>query len=313
MLDSFKDEKTDTFRQLNKLLKSKSIVSDFAPFSSYSPVYIETNECQRGVLSKLDVAGKDVLCVTSSADFAFNALASGARKVTTFDKNKFAKYVLALKIATIKTYYSASGYSRFWLKDSPDYLSKRLFNDIKNYLSPRDYEFWTYVFQDNFNLRESNFIRKTMYGTYNMQNKYNIYYNNYYYLLLRQALLKEPIITYDLDITDIFNIKESFDVIYLSNILQYYKEIELLKDADTVHKFLNNLKRLMVKPGGVVSVNYCYWANLLEFCDFLDTTLEDLVNILTLKYPSEYDLQTFSTVFDDTLEGICLTRKRALK
>ena len=35
MLDYFKDEKTDTFRQLNKLLKSKSIVSDFALFSSY--------------------------------------------------------------------------------------------------------------------------------------------------------------------------------------------------------------------------------------------------------------------------------------
>ena len=65
----------------------------------------------------------------------------------------------------------------------------------------------------------------------------------------------------------------------------------------------------MVKPGGVVSVSYCYWANLLEFCDSLDITLEDLVNILTLKYPSEYDLQTFSTVFDDTLEGVCLTRK----
>lgn len=313
MFEYFKDEKAETFRHLNKLLKSKTIVSDFAPFSTYAPVYVETNECQKGVLSRLDVSNKDVLCVTSSADFAFNSLASGASKVTTFDKNKFAKYVLALKVATVKTYYSALGYSRFWLKDSPDYLSERLFNDIKGNLSKEYYEFWAYAFKDGFDIRESDFIRNTMYGTKTMQNKYNLYYEKDYYLRLRQALLKTGITSYDLDITEIFKIKKTFDVIYLSNILQYYQDIDLLNDIDTVHNFLNDLKRLMVNPGGVVSVNYCYWDKLLQFCDTLDTEIVDLVNILTLKYPADYDLKTFSTVFDDTLEGVCLTRKRDIK
>lgn len=106
-------------KMLEKLLKNKTATNDFAPFTNYSPTYLVTNENQNAALKEFDVKDKDILCVTSSGDFAFNALSLGARKVVTFDLNKFAKYVLDLKVATVKTYPDEKLYAGFWLSNSP--------------------------------------------------------------------------------------------------------------------------------------------------------------------------------------------------
>ena len=110
-------------KMLEKLLKKKTFKVDFADFTKYAPTYLATNENQASALENFDVKDKDVLCVTSSGDFVFNALSLGARKVVTFDINKFARYVLDLKVATIKTYPNVKLYAGFWLSNSPYFLS----------------------------------------------------------------------------------------------------------------------------------------------------------------------------------------------
>ena len=302
-------------KMLEKLLKNKTARRDFAPFTNYSPTYVVTNENQTAALKEFDVKDKDILCVTSSGDFAFNALSLGARKVVTFDINKFAKYVLDLKVATVKTYPEAKLYAGFWLSNSPDYLSYNKFLEIRGNLNKEDYDFWTYVytFLNNANntLNNTDFFRNTIYNTNVLQERFNLYYRELYYEQLRRSLLTTKIDSNDLDITKINTLKSNyqFDVVYLSNIIQYYATINGLDSKEKVYKFLEEVKKELLRNNGTLVASYNFFGNLVEFIDNLAFDPKDATNYLILKYPEEYKLTTIAGTCPDLDDGICLSKK----
>lgn len=302
-------------RKLDKLLKNSTLVSDFADFTKYSPTYLATNENQAAILENIDVEDKNVLCVTASGDFTLNALAKGARKVVTFDKNIFAKYVLALKLATIKTYNQENLYESFWFNDSPYYLSYTKFLEISGNLDLESFQFWNYVFtflnKRGILLSNTDFFRNTMYNLISIQSKYNIYYEEKSYQKLREKVLSREVISYDMDITKLLELKDKyqFDVVYLSNILQYYATIRGIDSKDKVYLFLERIKKDLIRNNGTLGVSYCYFNNLLEFRDTLSEDISDVSNYLFLKYPSMYKLVIFPGVYEAFDDGLCLTRK----
>lgn len=303
-------------KMLEKLLKNKTATNDFAPFTNYSPTYLVTNENQNAALKEFDVKDKDILCVTSSGDFAFNALSLGARKVVTFDINKFAKYVLDLKVATVKTYPEAKLYAGFWLSNSPDYLSYDKFLEIRVNLSRESYDFWTYVytFLNNANntLNNTDFFRNTIYNTNVLQERFNLYYRELYYEQLRRSILTTKIDSYDLDITKINTLKSNyqFDVVYLSNIIQYYATIKGLDSKEKVYDFLESVKKELLRKDGTLVVSYNFFSNLIEFFESLNFDVKDVTNYLILKYPEDYKLIDISGLCSDLDDGICLSRKK---
>ena len=302
-------------KMLEKLLKNKTATNDFAPFTNYSPTYLVTNENQTAALKEFDVKDKDILCVTSSGDFAFNALSLGARKVVTFDINKFAKYVLALKVATVKTYPDEKLYAGFWLSNSPYFLSYNKFLEIRGNLSKDAFDFWTYVytFLNNANntLNNTDFFRNIIYNTNILQEKYNLYYKATYYEQLRNSILTTKIDSYDLDITKINTLKSDyqFDVVYLSNIIQYYATINGLNSKEKVYKFLEVVKKELLRNNGTLVASYNFFGNLVEFIDNLAFDPNDVTNYLILKYPKVYKLITIAGLCPDLDDGICLSRK----
>ena len=302
-------------KALEKLLKNNTPTNDFAPFTNYSPTYLVTNENQNAALENFDVKDKDILCVTSSGDFAFNALSLGARKVVTFDINKFAKYVLALKVATVKTYPDEKLYAGFWLSNSPYFLSYNKFLEIRGNLSKDAFDFWTYVytFLNNANntLDNTNFFRNIIYNTNTLQEKYNLYYKATYYEQLRNSILTTKIDSYDLDITKINTLKSNyqFDVVYLSNIIQYYATINGLDSKEKVYEFLEEVKKELLRNNGTLVASYNFWGHLVEFVDNLAFDPKDVTNYLILKYPQVYKLLTIAGTCSDLDDGICLSRK----
>ena len=310
MLNDFRER-----RKLDKLLKNNTIVSDFADFTKYSSTYLATNENQVSALKNFNVRDKDILCVTSSGDFVFNALSLGAKNVVTFDLNKFAKYVLALKVATIKTYSNEKSYASFWLSNSPDYLSYNKFLEIRKNLSKDAFDFWTYVytFLNNANntLNNTDFFRNTIYNTNTLQERFNLYYRDSYYEQLRRSVLTTKIDSYDLDITKINTLKSNyqFDVVYLSNILQYYATINGLDSKEKVYKFLESVKKDLLRKEGTLVASYNFFGNLIEFSENLNFDIRDVTNYLILKYPEEYKLIDISGLCPDLDDGICLSKK----
>ena len=302
-------------KMLEKLLKNKTATNDFASFTNYSPTYLVTNENQTAALKEFDVKDKDILCVTSSGDFAFNALSLGARKVVTFDINKFAKYVLALKVATVKTYPDEKLYAGFWLSNSPYFLSYNKFLEIRGNLSKDAFDFWThvYTFLNNANntLNNTDFFRNIIYNTNILQEKYNLYYKATYYEQLRKRILTTNIDSYDLDITKINTLKSNyqFDVVYLSNIIQYYATINGLGSKEKVYKFLEEVKKELLRNNGTLVASYNFFGNLVEFIDNLAFDPRDVTNYLIIKYPENYKLITIAGLCPDLDDGICLSRK----
>lgn len=301
--------------QLEKLLKNKTATNDFDAFTRCSPAYLATNENQAAALENFEVKDKDVLCVTSSGDFALNALSLGARKVTTFDINKFAKYVLELKVATVKTYPDETLYASFWLSNSPTFLSYAKFLEIRGNLSKEAYDFWNYVYtylNNNKNtLDNTDFFRNTIYNTITLQERFNLYYKKSYYEQLRKRILTTSIDSYDLDITKINTLKSNyqFDVVYLSNILQYYATINALDSKEKVYRFLESINKELLKNNGTLVASYNFFGCLVEFIDNLAFDPRDVTNYLILKYPQDYKLITIAGLCPDLDDGICLSRK----
>ena len=304
------------FQQLRKLLKTPKDYDQNINFTEYSPVYLETNEVLEGVFKYLDVASKDVCCVTSSGDFALNAIALGAKSVTTFDINKYAKYILALKIAAIKTYVNPSSYEEFLMRDNPKFLDYGHFQEVRGNLSSQSFSFWqdfyNYVNAKKIDLQASSFFRGESIGISLFQSQYNPFMCDNNYRKLRKNLGSVLITTYDMDITKLPTLSKDhqFDIIYLSNILQYYKTINGLETPEQVHTFLERVKAELTRSGGIIGVDYCYWHNLIKFYPEFDDKICDISNYLITKWPKIYGLYGFRNVFQDMEDGLCLTRKR---
>ena len=147
----------DQRKQLNfekNLYNASSICEGKFCYSSsgFSRIYSFATENVAGYIDYFDFENKSLLTVGSSGDQVLNAFYNGARDITLFDINEYAKYYVYLKIAAILS-LSNQEFVSFFLKHdiSPfkvnkDMFSKVLFNKIKDNLRLFDYE--SYLFFD---------------------------------------------------------------------------------------------------------------------------------------------------------------------
>lgn len=135
--------------EIQQMFKQRELPSDF---SKYSKSYLSTTENIRGYLSLLDLNDKDILTVCGSGDQALSCIASGAKKVTCFDSNYLAKFILFLKQAMIIT-LSKEEYLSFFDKASDKYFNIDIYNYLKNTLDSETREFFDYVYK-NYSIQE---------------------------------------------------------------------------------------------------------------------------------------------------------------
>ena len=69
--------------------------------SGFSRIYSFATENVAGYIDYFDFENKSLLTVGSSGDQVLNAFYNGARDITLFDINEYAKYYVYLKIAAI--------------------------------------------------------------------------------------------------------------------------------------------------------------------------------------------------------------------
>ena len=120
--------------------------------SRFSRIYSFATENVAGYIDYFDFENKSLLTVGSSGDQVLNAFYNGARDITLFDINEYAKYYVYLKIAAILSLSCQEFVSFFFkhdispFKENKDMFSKVLFNKIKDNLRLFDYE--SYLFFD---------------------------------------------------------------------------------------------------------------------------------------------------------------------
>ena len=221
------------------LIKATSICDrKFKFLNEFSRIYSFTTENVSDYMKYFDFHNKSLLTVGSSGDQVLNSFFCGARDITLFDINPFAKYYIYLKIAGIFS-FTYKEFQLFFFKhfDSPFkdnklMFSKELFNKIKDNLRVLDYE--SYLFFDElFSLYDPFIIRSRLFDDDEDRKVVIKGFNNYLkdeesYNKMKSIIKK---IYFNYINGDIFkdDISGRFDNIFLSNLCSVV-EIDKLKD-----------------------------------------------------------------------------------
>ena len=209
----------------------------------HSKIYPRTNENLGCLFSNFDVKDKDVLTVLGSSDQVFTARYLGAKKVDSFDINKLTIY-----------YY----YLRIWLMK---YLSMEYpTNDFFNY---GDVDIWKFIYYLDVNSEEEknakefwlNYIKLTnglpkhyLFYSMGIQNE-NVFHNDL------DKVVDGDLDFHNVSVFDELDIKDKYDFIILSNILEYSTSKE------DYYMLSENLKRLL-KDDGLCVCSYMMNSNL---------------------------------------------------
>lgn len=226
---------------IDKDVENTCLIISHFPCSGYDNVYFHSNENLKVVFSEIDVLNKDVLSVLASGDQAFHLLNKGAKHVDLFDKNKLTIYYYYIRLWTLKylgNFYPNSDFTISFVAELLKFVnpSSKEENDAYNY--------WTKIV----NSFDNNMINKLFYrGSYERLNEIK----DINQLLTR---IDEKFSFYNIDLRkDVSEIKNKYDVIYISNISEY-----VFHDEPTFEKYMNNIYNLLKPNGVVISVNARY-------------------------------------------------------
>lgn len=204
-MDVFKNLQSD-IELAFELLYTPQSVDDFK-------LYPWSNEKINKYYKYYNSKDKDVLCITGSGDHALYAINSGAKKIDCVDINPLCKYYLELKKALILAYDEDDFFNHF-CKIRRILTTKINLNDIKPFMDENAFVFWNEIINSRIFKKNKRLFRED-----GLPVKFKMNYEN-----LKLNLSKVPITYYDSDIKDyLLDTSEKYDVIYLSNVLEWQK------------------------------------------------------------------------------------------
>lgn len=218
-------------------------------FHSESFIYKKTNEKLNEFIDLL--LNKDkVLSVIGSGDQILNTLLTKPSKIDAFDISVFPKFFLKLKIASIKS-LSRDEYIKFFFSTTETFLDEYYddlyFDKIRKELDIDAEDFWTYLFQYN---DWYDIYNSTLFSSESVFEEQAIIQNKYLdndeYYKLRDILQSVQINYIESNLLDL-KINDTYDLIYLSNILEYVK-----KSA-----YFDKIDELSVKNKGII-ISYIF-------------------------------------------------------
>lgn len=178
----------------------------FVPFKR---IYTTSNEQLDAVFRGFDLKDKDILSVLGSSDHVFSEYYLGAKSVTAFDVNELTKY-----------YYYLRKWSLIYRGvDVPYGNSKEWFLELLNEVSTKSeleeeaLSFWKYL-----NRKASSYTSKLFMGGISFNRR--VPYEND--LDCMTSIIEDRDIDFSkINVFDFFDYDRTFDVVVLSNILDY--------------------------------------------------------------------------------------------
>lgn len=263
-----------------KLIEGRTTFIKHVNFHEYSAVYTFSNEDLYNEYFKTNFKTKAVLTVTASGDQTLEAILRGSKKIDTFDISSFTKYYLKLKIAAIKS-LTKDEFISFFIT-SENIFDIDLYEKIRKELDRNDLLFWDSLFDY--------FEPKRIYNSriFSMVVPYS---NNYIikYEELKSLIDKAIINSYDCNITNITDFfKTKYDVIILSNILQYAEIFNINNTNEEILKFILKVSNLL-NNNGIMLAHYLFNLSTLTLRDFCgDSNLDYFLT------RNDFELQKFN-------------------
>ncbi|MBQ9834443.1 MAG: class I SAM-dependent methyltransferase [Bacilli bacterium] len=212
--------------------QKKDFVND--DYVEYAGYYRITNEPFSKFLAKANFSNTSkTLSVLSSGDQVFEMVRKGIKKIDTFDINRMTEYFAlgfkkrAIECLSYEQFLSLNKYDRIVTKHNNENL------EIEKYVIENMEEEYKWFWQEliaslkgeGFNVSVFHFVIDYLYLT-----KFHYSRNPYMadkekYKELQQKLLKAKITFQQADIKELPKKFQQYDLIYLSNILEYHEDI----------------------------------------------------------------------------------------
>lgn len=272
-------------------------------------LYPFTNENLSSSLKNYQFNNHHILTVGSSADQALNFIFKGANHLTLMDVNPFVKYYFDLKTSAIFNLDRETFLNFFYHSpiSFPSLGNGNFLNDKDYYqlsLSlPQDSKlFWDTLF----NTYSPSVIQKHFFMKGELSKKELIKNNPYLQVdnfnQLRHQLTKSNLIFLEDNILNIANLHQTYDDIYLSNVLDYLFTFQFTKTGDnyemhsTVTKeYLQFLKLVITKlnPGGVLFFHYMWdiYNNRYQYYSAFDKMIAHHPNVTKLTFSGSHHLK----------------------
>lgn len=218
-----------TLKQHLKL--AKKMIQDISflksNYGSFDRIYPFSNENLADCFDFFDIKNKNCLSIMGSCDQALELYSRGAKTVTTFDCNPLTEYYGYLKIAAILSEFSNSKFLDFFSCES-------------------EYPFFE---------KENSFSRLQFLEFY-----------EHLILNLKDKEEEDLLNFIHSDILDLnLKLKQKYDFIYLSNIMQYTSAIypDYLSQKDKLKAYRQTIEQLSsyLQPNGKIVIGYLYAFN----------------------------------------------------
>lgn len=225
----------------------------------YFKLYTFTTENITGYIDYFNFENRSLLTVGSSGDQILNAYYNGARDITLFDINEYAKYYVYLKIAAILS-LSYTEFQLFFYKHRAELyynklmFSKEIFQKIYPTLLIINYEA-AYFFNELFNFFDPHILRTHLFDDCECRNTVIQGFNNYLKDEASYNKLKKILsdISFKYINGNIFSdtIPNTYDNIFLSNLCT-------TTNIDTFKTLLDKLNQNNLKPNGSMLIGYLW-------------------------------------------------------
>ncbi len=253
-------------------------------YTIFYRIYSFSTENLTEFFNKKLLNDKKVLITGSSADQIIVSQLFDSKKITHFDINPFCKYMYDLKMAALKELNIDSFINYFYFKyknkNSLDYKKYEL---IRKNLTGESLDFWDSLYNTYTPLK----IRKSIFMDTDEEenrNRYKclipyLFEDNYNKLKTKELI---PVEFVECSILDLPNyIKDNYDLVYFSNILNRIETAELYKKnyVKKVYKFMSQMIK-HTNIDGKILLNYFYSVPEVEFYKNSGTGKE-----VRIKYP----------------------------
>ena len=237
-------------------------------FASISKIYSFTTENISGYFNYLD--NKNVLTVSASGDHIINAFYKGARSVTGFDINYLALVFTELKLIAIQE-LSYKQFLEIFLINDINNISKNLNAlNYKQYIELREKltensrkildDLYSEFNNDGYKLRNS-YIFNNKYDNNSLKIESNLYLKNELeFNKAKEQIKDKEIVLVNSSYSDIALNKlpnhESYDIILMSNISDYIKDI--YKNENYLEEYIKEIIYNFKSPNNQIVCAYLY-------------------------------------------------------
>lgn len=239
-------------------------------FASISKIYSFTTENISGYFNYLDFKNKNILTVSASGDHIINAFYKGARSVTGFDINYLALVFTELKLIAIQE-LSYKQFLEIFLINDINNISKNLNAlNYKQYIELREKltensrkildDLYSEFNNDGYKLRNS-YIFNNKYDNNSLKIESNLYLKNELeFNKAKEQIKDKEIVLVNSSYSDIALNKlpnhESYDIILMSNISDYIKDI--YKNENYLEEYIKEIIYNFKSPNNQIVCAYLY-------------------------------------------------------